>query len=92
MTDTTTVSFQVVGVEPVRGKGRLVGLAVVELVFDGVPLTLQGVRVVEQPGGGLKCDPPTFRHPNGQWFPAIVLPTELGKAIADEVFARLGEG
>lgn len=88
--ETTTASLEVLAVEPVSGKGRLLALATVALVLDGVEIVLQGVKVTEQPGGGMKCDAPTFRHPDGAWYPAVVLPPELGKAIADEVFSRLG--
>jgi stage V sporulation protein G len=75
-------NFTVLSVE----KGRLVGLAVVEFVLDGIPTTLQGVKIVRQPYG-LSCEAPCFRHPDGRWLPAVVLTADLAKAISDEVLA-----
>ncbi len=88
--ETTTVGIEVLAVEPVAGAGRLLALAVVNLVLDGVEVTLQGVNVMRQPDGQLACQVPRWRHPKGNWLPAVVLPPELTKAIADAVFAELG--
>jgi hypothetical protein len=82
---TTTVSFTVLGVEPVRGAGRLIALAKVELELDGVILIMQGVRVVRM-GNGILTEPPKFRDPRtGDWLPALIVPAELGEAIAREL-------
>jgi hypothetical protein len=78
----------VLAFEPIGGKGRLIGLAIVELVLDGVAITLQGVKLTRQPDGGLKCESPCFRHPDGRWLPAVCLPDELARAIGDAVFAE----
>jgi stage V sporulation protein G len=78
-------SLTVLSVEKVK-KGRLIGLAVVEFVLDGIPTTMQGVKIVRQPYG-LSCEAPCFRHPDGRWLPAVVLTDDLAKAIADEVLA-----
>ena len=45
---TTIVTFTVTDVEPVRGAGRLVALAKVELELDGMVLVMQGIRVMRQ--------------------------------------------
>ncbi|MGI4798524.1 MAG: hypothetical protein ACRYG8_31670 [Janthinobacterium lividum] len=38
--ETETVTFSVVGVERVLGRGELVGLAIVELTLHGIAITL----------------------------------------------------
>jgi stage V sporulation protein G len=82
---TTIVSFTVLGVEPVRGAGRLIALARVEIELDGVILIMQGVRVVRM-GNGILTEPPKFRDPRtGDWLPALIVPAELGEAIAREL-------
>ncbi len=85
MSETTTVTFTVLGTQPVRGAGRLVGLANVEVVLDGVAITLQGIGIMRERDGNLTCKAPVFRYTDGTWLPAVVLPPELGKAIAAEV-------
>ena len=82
---TTTVNFTVTGIERVRGAGRLVALAQVELELDGVVLVMQGVRVMRQ-GGRITTQAPRFRDPRtGDWIPALIMPAELGQAIAREL-------
>ncbi len=83
------VAITVVGVEQVRGRGPLIGLAIVELDVAGVVLTLQGVQVLRLPDGSLVCQSPQFRRPNGSWTSATVLPLELAKALGTEVLAHL---
>ena len=85
-----TVIVTVVGVEQVRGRGQLIGLAVVELDIAGVVITLQGVQVLRLPNGTLTCRSPQFRQSNGTWTPAAVLPPDLAEALGAEVLAHLG--
>jgi stage V sporulation protein G len=85
--ETSVVSFAVTGFEWVRGKGRLAGLADLRIEIEGVVLLLQGVRVLREPDGGLACQEPRFRHPDGRWMPVAVLPPELSEAIAATVLA-----
>jgi hypothetical protein len=85
--ETSVVSFAVVGFEWSRGKGRLAGLADVRIEIEGVVLLLQGVRVLREPEGRLACQEPRFRHPNGGWVAALVLPPELSDAIEMAVLA-----
>lgn len=86
MSDTGIVSFEVRGVEPVHGSGRLLALAIVVVDVDGIELVLQGVQVVRGSGGLPEVRAPVFRHPaSGQWVPAVLLPPELSEAIAKEV-------
>lgn len=93
MTDrtTTTVTFTVTRLERVRGAGRLVALVTVELELEGVVLVMQGVRVVRD-RDRMTTQAPRFRNPlTGAWVPALLLPDELGQAIANEVHELLCE-
>jgi hypothetical protein len=85
MSETATVTFTVFSMERVHGLGRLVGLANVEVVVAGVAITVQGVRILQRPGGSLVAEPPRFRHPDGRWIPSVELPQALSDAIAAEV-------
>jgi hypothetical protein len=80
-----TVTFTVTGLERVEGHGRLLALATLEIEFDGVTLGLQGVQVIRR-GKRITTQAPRFRNPKtGVWAPAVILPDELGAAIAREV-------
>jgi hypothetical protein len=79
------VTFTVTALERIEGHGRLLALAALEIDFDGVILQLQGVQVIRQ-GRRITAQAPRFRDPkNGVWVPAVILPDELGAAIAQEV-------
>jgi len=85
MADTSTVTFTVIDVERVEGAGRLAALAAIEIVLDGVALTMQGLRVLRH-NNRITTEAPRYRNPRtGQWRPALILPDELGRAIAREV-------
>jgi hypothetical protein len=84
-----TVTFTITGLKRIEGHGRLVALAELEIEFDGVTLGLHGVQVIRQ-GKRIATQAPRFRNPKtGVWAPAVVLPDELGAAIAREVQAML---
>ena len=85
MSETATVTFTVFSMERLHGLGRLVGLANVEVVVDGVAITVQGVRILQRPNGSLAAEPPRFRHPDGRWIPSVGLPETLSDAIAAAV-------
>jgi hypothetical protein len=86
---TTIVTFTVTDVERVHGAGRLVALAKVELELDGVVLVMQGVRVLRQ-RDRITTQAPRFRDPRtGNWIPALIVPDELGRAIARELHEML---
>ena len=53
--------------------------------MGGVAVTVQGIRIIYEADGSLLVQPPRFRHPDGHWLPAVVLPPELASAIAAEV-------
>lgn len=83
--DAATVTFTVTGLERIEGHGRLLALAALEIDFEGVTLRLQGVQVIRQ-GKRVITQAPRFRNPKtGIWAPAVILPDELGAAIAQEV-------
>ena len=82
---TATVTFTVTDVKRIEGAGRLAALAAIEIDLDGIALTLQGVRVLRQ-RNRITTEAPRYRDPwTGQWLPALILPEELGAAIAREV-------
>ena len=83
------VSFTVIGVERVHGRGKLVGIAIVEIDVGGIVLTLQGVQVLKVPGARtLTCSAPMFRNPrDGQWIPSVLFPPELTGPLEDELLA-----
>ena len=92
MAETVTCQVEVLGIDPVRGAGRLLALANVLVDVAGVSLTLQGIRVMRTPGGGLTVEAPAFRHPStGRLHPAVLLPPELRDAIGAEVLAAVTE-
>lgn len=84
-----TVTMTVTGVEQVRGKSALIGLAIVELDIAGVVIVLQGVQVLRLPDGSLVCRSPQFRRADGAWTSAAVLPPDLAEALGAEVLAHL---
>ena len=82
---TATVTFTVTDVERIEGAGRLAALAAIEIELDGVALTVRGVRVLRQKDR-ITTEAPRYRDPRtGQWLPALILPEELGRAIAREL-------
>ena len=89
--ETSIITFAATGFERIPGKGRLAGLADVRIEIEGVVLLLQGVRVLQEPDGGLACQEPRFRHPDGRWVQVAVLPPELSDAIAAAVLALAGD-
>ena len=82
---TATVTFVVTGLQRIVGAGRLVALATVEIDLEGVMVLVQGVQVIRQ-RGRISTQAPRFRNPqSGAWMPAVILPDELGGAIAREL-------
>jgi stage V sporulation protein G len=80
---TATVTFVVTDLERLNCAGRLVALATVEIDLEGVVVVVQGVRVIRD-RNRITTQAPRFRNPRtGVWTPAVILPHELGRAIAD---------
>jgi hypothetical protein len=90
--ETQAVAFEVIGVESVN-RGRLIGLAIVDVEIAGVGLRLQGVQILRGADGGLECRAPVWRHPSsGRWLPGLILPPELSTALAADVLAAFADG
>lgn len=94
MSENSIVQVVVLEVAEVQ-RSRILALADVELSVDGIAFVLHGVRVsrVLLPGGqsGTAVDLPMYRSPAGDWKPALSLPDELRRPIADAVLARCCE-
>jgi len=84
--DTTTATITVLEIIPLNGGGRLLALADVELVLDGVALVLHGVQV-RADGDGTEIRLPNYRSPSGEWMTAITLPEEIRVPMGDAVIA-----
>jgi hypothetical protein len=91
MTDTVSVSFEVVDFRRVHGARDLLALATVDINLDGIAVTLRGVQVLRLPNGKLQARAPHYRTTTGVWAPAVTLPDELERAIGAEVLALVTE-
>ncbi|WP_159726165.1 hypothetical protein [Methylosinus sp. Ce-a6] len=87
--DTTEAVVTVQFIDRVASSDKLVAMAVVEIEVAGVVILLQGVKAVKRPGGGLACEAPCFRAPDGRWLPAAILPPDLAEGLAAEVVAAM---
>lgn len=79
--DTARITFEVVNVRLVK---RGVWLADVALDFDGVPLRLNGFRVVQETPSRKAVEIPAFVD-RGAWRPAVELPEEMRQALAESI-------
>jgi len=84
--DTTTAVITVLNITPLANAGKLLALADVELVLDGVSLVIHGVQV-RADGDGTKVALPRYRSPAGEWMAAISLPDEVREPMGDAVIA-----
>ena len=84
--ETETVTFSVVNVERVLGRGDLIAMAIVSLVIAGVEMTLQGLQVRANGSNRVDVSLPTFKSTrDGTQKAAIVLPPELFEAMGAAV-------
>ena len=90
VTDTSPVTVEVLDLVHLHGHGKLIGLAQVEIILDGVAIVLQGWRLMRRVDGLAEVEPPVYRHVDGDMVPAIVLPDELEEAVARAVLERAG--
>ena len=90
--ETSPATVEVLDVTRLAGRGRLLGLAAVEMVLDGVAIVLQGVRVLRRSDGMGVVEMPCYRHADGDLVPAVVLPLELEEAVARAVLHHLAPG
>ena len=84
--DTASVTVTAISIIHVKNAGKLRALADVEVVFDGIEMTIQGVQV-RADGKSTEVTLPTYRAPDGSWRAAIILPEEIKEAISDTVIA-----
>jgi len=84
--ETTTAIITVLAIIPVSNTGKLLALADVELVLDGVAMTIHGVQVRAN-GDGTEIRLPNYRSPGGEWMTAITLPDEVREPMGDAVIA-----
>ena len=61
-----------------------------EVLVDGVSLLIHGLRVSRLPDGRMGVEAPTTRNEAGRWVPAVTLPPELGRAMAEVVLGAMG--
>ena len=85
MTETSRVTVEVTDLTRISGRGKLIGLAQVEILVDGVEIITQGWRLVRRADGFTTVEQPVYRHADGDWVPAVVLPVELEEAIAQAI-------
>jgi len=81
----SNVIISVVSFRPVH-RGRLLALADVELVIDGIQIRVHGVQVVAD-GNGTQVTLPKFRDADGEWRTAVTLPPEVKGPMGDVVLA-----
>lgn len=85
--DRETVSFSIIDARPVDSKA-LFALVDVEMRIAGVAFEILGVQARRNPGG-TAIELPAVRDTGGAWRPAMRLPPELRKPLADAVVAYL---
>ena len=84
-TDKTTATISVLAINRASG-GRLLALADVEIVLDGIPIVIHGVQV-RADANGSEVSLPKYRGGSGEWRAAISLPDELKGPMGDAVLA-----
>ena len=80
----SAVSITVLSVTP-AGAGKLLALASVELVIDGVQLTIHGIQALRVEPIGTTIELPKYRETTGEWQTVISLPDDLCRPIGDIV-------
>jgi len=89
MTDTASIEFELISVEPCR-REPVRAVAAVRLAIEGIELTIAGFTL-EARGTAVSVIGPRHRDPiSGAWCPSLDLPDELMAAIAHAIGGRLG--
>jgi stage V sporulation protein G len=83
--ETSTATINVLNITSVHA-GRLLALADVELLIDGVAIVLHGVQV-RADGSKTEITLPNYRAPDGSWRTAVTLPEEVRGPMGDAVMA-----
>ena len=84
--DTTSAIITANRVTPVINAGKLLALADVSILLDGVEVVIHGVQV-RADANGTEVTLPKYRAPDGTWMTAISLPDELKVPMGDVVMA-----
>ena len=84
--DTSTAIIAVLKVSPVNNAGKLLALADVSILLDGVEIVIHGIQV-RADAGGTEVTLPKYRAPDGAWMTAITLPDEVKVPMGDGVMA-----
>lgn len=84
MTDTAALIIEVMSIHPTPGAGKLVAVASVRLLVEGVELEIHGVQL-RADAKGTSAHLPKHRDHTGQWVTSLVLPDELYGAMGDMV-------
>ena len=79
--DTATVSVTVSGISKTPNAGRLLGIATVDLVVEGIEIQVTGLRLVRSGDRRILIEPPSTRDAQGQSIPCIGFPDEVLRAI-----------
>lgn len=85
-TDTATIEIRVLSITPISNASRLLALADVSVILDGVELVIHGVQV-RAGADKTEITLPTYRAPSGEWKTAITLPDEVRQPMGDAVIA-----
>ncbi|EME68568.1 hypothetical protein H261_17738 [Paramagnetospirillum caucaseum] len=83
---TTSAVITANRVTPVANAGKLLALADVSILMDGVEVVIHGVQV-RADVNGTEVTLPKYRAPDGTWMTAISLPDELKGPMGDVVMA-----
>jgi stage V sporulation protein G len=87
--ETSTATISVLQVTPIHA-GRVLALADVELMLDGVSLIIHGVQV-RADASKTEITLPNYRAPDGSWKTAVTLPDEIRGPMGDAVIAAAME-
>ncbi|OAN44499.1 hypothetical protein [Magnetospirillum moscoviense] len=83
---TTSAIITANRVTPVSNAGKLLALADVSILMDGVEIVIHGVQI-RADASGTEVTLPKYRAPDGTWMTAISLPDELKGPMGDVVMA-----
>ena len=87
--ETSTATISVLQVTAIHA-GRVLALADVELILDGVSLVIHGVQV-RADASKTEITLPNYRAPDGSWRTAVTLPDEVRGPMGDAVIAAAME-
>ena len=88
MTTTAPITFTILDIERVHGRGKLLAFVSVEISASDLEFTVQGLQL-QRHGTGTVLTSPTFRRADGASCPSVILPAELLTAIATELATDL---